>query len=198
MASKRGDAITLRHGPREAVAKWVRAFAIFLANRLVGQMPGHALRRAYYRAVLGWEIAPGATVNTGLQLYGGRGRVFIGRNSTIQIGCLFAGVGMADLRIGDNVAIAYRTVIVLGSHDVRSPGFEPVVAPVTIGDHAFVGVGAIVLSGVTIGEGAVIAAGTVVSKDVPPYAIVGGNPAERIGERRRDLAYDTHTVWLLH
>jgi len=198
MKARRGDPVVLREGPREAVAKWLRAIAIFLANRVVGGMPGHALRRAFYRAVLGWEIAPGATINTGLQLYGGRGRVFIGRNSTIQIGCLFAGVGMADLRIGDNVAIAYRTVIALGSHDVRSPGFEAVVAPVTIGDYVFLGSNVVVLPGVTIGEGAVVAAGSVIAKDVPPYAIVAGNPAQVVGERPRHLAYDTRTVWLLH
>jgi len=197
MAS-RGDPIELREGPREAVAKWVRAFAILLANRVVGLMPGHALRRAFYRTVLGWEIGPGATINTGLQLYGGRGRVWIGRNSTVQIGCLFAGVGMADLRIGDNVAIAYRTTIILGSHDVKSPRFEGIVAPITIEDYVFIGANVTVLSGLTIGEGAIVAAGTVVSKDVPPYAIVGGNPMKVIGERPRDLDYDTRTVWLLH
>lgn len=196
--SSRGDPIVVRRGPREAIARWARALAIFLANRVVGPMPGHALRRIFYRTVLGWEIGPGATINTGLQLYGGRGRVFIGRNSTVQIGCLFAGVGMADLRIGDNVAIAYRTTLILGSHDVQSPGFEAVVAPITIGDYVFIGANVTVLSGLTIGEGAIVAAGTVVSKDVPPYTIVGGNPMKMIGERTRALTYDTRSVWLLH
>jgi acetyltransferase-like isoleucine patch superfamily enzyme len=42
----------------------------------------------------------------------------IGRNSTIQIDCLIAGIGMAELRIGNNVGIAYRANILLGSHDL--------------------------------------------------------------------------------
>jgi maltose O-acetyltransferase len=51
---------------------------------------------------------------------------------------------------------------------------------------------------VTLGRGAVVAAGAVVPKSVPPYTIVGGNPAKPIGERRRDLDYSTENYWLLH
>ncbi|WP_156180383.1 CatB-related O-acetyltransferase [Rufibacter radiotolerans] len=49
-----------------------------------------------------------------------------------------------------------------------------------IGNDVWIGHGAMVLPGVTIGDGAIIAAGSVVTKDVPPYAIVGGNPASFI------------------
>lgn len=52
--------------------------------------------------------------------------------------------------------------------------------PIVLGNDVWVGVRAIILSGVTIGDGAVVAAGSVVTKDVPPYAIVGGNPARII------------------
>jgi acetyltransferase-like isoleucine patch superfamily enzyme len=48
---------------------------------------------------------------------------------------------------------------------------------IVIGSDVWLGVGALILSGVTVGHGAVVAAGAVVVKDVPPYAIVGGNPA---------------------
>ena len=50
-------------------------------------------------------------------------------------------------------------------------------APIIIKDNAFIGARSIILKGVTIGEGAVVGAGSVVSKDVPPYSIVAGNPA---------------------
>jgi len=55
-------------------------------------------------------------------------------------------------------------------------------SPVFIGDDAWIGCSAIVLKGVTIGEGAIIGAGSVVSKDVPPFTIVAGNPAKIIRE----------------
>ena len=53
-------------------------------------------------------------------------------------------------------------------------------APIKIGNHVWIGSNATVLSGVTIGEWAVVAAGAVVTKDVPPYTIVGGVPAKII------------------
>jgi acetyltransferase-like isoleucine patch superfamily enzyme len=54
---------------------------------------------------------------------------------------------------------------------------------VTVGDDVWIGYGAIILSGVTIGEGSVIAAGSVVTKDIEPYTVVGGNPARKICDR---------------
>lgn len=50
-------------------------------------------------------------------------------------------------------------------------------APVRIGDHVFVGAGAIITMGVTIGDHSVVAAGAVVTRDVPPYTVVSGVPA---------------------
>jgi len=57
---------------------------------------------------------------------------------------------------------------------------------VTIGNDVWIGINAIILSGVTIGDGAVIGAGSVVTGDVEPYAIVSGNPARLIRKRFSD------------
>lgn len=57
---------------------------------------------------------------------------------------------------------------------------------VTIGHDVWIGARAVVMSGVTIGNGAIVAAGAIVTKDVPPYAIVGGNPAKVIKYRFTD------------
>lgn len=56
-------------------------------------------------------------------------------------------------------------------------------SPIAIGNDVWIGARAIVLDGVTIGDGAIVAAGAVVTKDVPPYAIVGGVPARIIRYR---------------
>jgi len=62
-------------------------------------------------------------------------------------------------------------------------------AKVIVGNDCWIGHGAIILPGVTVGDGAVIAAGAVVSRDVPPYMVVGGVPARPIRERfSRDIA----------
>jgi acetyltransferase-like isoleucine patch superfamily enzyme len=61
-----------------------------------------------------------------------------------------------------------------------------------VGNDVWIGAGCIVLDGVTIGDGAIIAAGAVVTKDVPPYAIVGGVPAQIIRYR-----FDINTITAL-
>lgn len=62
-------------------------------------------------------------------------------------------------------------------------------APVTIGNDCWIGQRAILIGGITIGDGAVVMAGAVVTKDVPPYAMVGGVPAKIIKYR-----YDEETI----
>lgn len=54
---------------------------------------------------------------------------------------------------------------------------------VVIEDDVWVGYGAIILSGVTVGQGSIVAAGSVVTKDVEPFSICGGNPAKKIRDR---------------
>ena len=74
-------------------------------------------------------------------------------------------------------------------HDPQHPDFDCRGGPVTIGDRAWIGARAIILPNTRIGEGAVVSAGAVVTRDVDPYTIVGGNPARPVGERTRDLRY---------
>lgn len=59
--------------------------------------------------------------------------------------------------------------------------------PVVIGDDVWIGSRVTILPGVHIGEGAIIGASSVVTKDVPAYSIVGGNPAKVIKSRKTDL-----------
>jgi galactoside O-acetyltransferase len=66
------------------------------------------------------------------------------------------------------------------------------VRPVIIQDKTWIGFNALILKGVTIGRGAIVGAGAVVTRDVPPYAIVAGNPAKII--RMQDEAETPNTV----
>lgn len=84
-------------------------------------------------------------------------------------------VNPQGIYIGDHVSLsAYALVL---SHDKSSD----VVADVVIGNNVFIGAYALILPGVHIGNGAIIGSGTVVRKNVPPYAIVIGNPGKVIG-----------------
>lgn len=74
-------------------------------------------------------------------------------------------------------------------HSYGAPDWQNAVStqfkPISIGNDVYIGHGAMIMPGVTIGDGAVVAAMAVVTKNVPPYAIVGGNPA-RIIRMRHD------------
>ena len=55
---------------------------------------------------------------------------------------------------------------------------------IVVGDDVWIGADAIICSGVTIGQGAIVAAGAIITKDVEPYAIVGGNPAKVVASEK--------------
>jgi acetyltransferase-like isoleucine patch superfamily enzyme len=192
------ERVHVRTGQSERLRYGLRNLLLFGANRVVGPLPGHALRLSYYRHALGWKIGPRSSIHHGLKVFGGRGRVTLGAQSTIQMDCLIVGAGMDDLTIGDNVAIAYRVNLVMGSHDIFSPSFAGITGPITIEDRVFVGAAATILLGVTLGEGSVVTAGSVVTKSVPPYSVVRGNPAQIVGRRPRDLDYSAEHFWLFH
>jgi putative colanic acid biosynthesis acetyltransferase WcaF len=90
---------------------------------------------------------------------------------------------IADVRIGNHVCISQRAYLCTGSHDHRRPTFDLTAAPIRVDDGAWVCAASLLVAGVTVGANAVAAAGSVVVKDVPPDAIVGGNPARRLGDR---------------
>ena len=99
-----------------------------------------------------------------------------------------------DLRnpicIGNHVIIGAGTEILTTSHYIDSPSFEQKEYGITIEDYVWIGANATILKNVRIGKGAVICAGAVVTKDVEPYAIIGGVPGKKIGERNRNLKYE--------
>lgn len=93
--------------------------------------------------------------------------------------------GGGGVTIGDRVLIASHVAIASEGHDhsVKDMRKSQQAAPVHIGADVWVGSHAVILPGITIGDGAVVGAGAVVTKDVPPMAVVAGVPARRIAER---------------
>ncbi len=106
------------------------------------------------------------------------GKLEIGSNSRIN----GAHIAVKQLvSIGKNVRIApYVLIMDADFHDVQEHGVDGKSAPIIIKDNVWVASRAIILKGVTIGMGAVVASGAVVTKDVPPYSVVGGSPARVI------------------
>lgn len=128
----------------------------------------------------------------------GRGSILSCNRSTISIGG-FVSVGpycflvsRSRLSIGSNVAIG-AGVYMLGGGHARDDVDTPVILQartsqgITVEDGAWIGIGAKILDGVVIGQHSIVGAGAVVSKDVPPWSVVLGNPA-RIVEKRKPVA----------
>lgn len=110
----------------------------------------------------------------------------LGNNVQFGPGCII----QCDTKIGNNVLLAHNVALIgKDDHLFCFPGI-PIwdsgrgdKFKVIIEDDVWIGHSAIILSGVTIGCGSIIAAGAVVTKDVPPCSIVGGNPARLIKKR---------------
>lgn len=101
---------------------------------------------------------------------------YIGENNNLR-----AADGIIE--IGDNSFISQGVTIVTSNHGmsrsmpISEQGWFSKKSKIVISDDVWVGANSVILPDVTIGKGAVIAAGSIVTKDVPEYAIVAGNPA---------------------
>ncbi|MEY2541832.1 MAG: hypothetical protein QOI22_1434 [Verrucomicrobiota bacterium] len=159
---------------------------LFVCNRLVANVPSHTVRLAFYRGVMRFDIGDRSNIFSGAR-FDTRGSFRMGNNSVINERCRLDNRG--GLSIGQNVSISAETCILTADHDPHDPAFIGRNRPVVIADYVFVGTRALILPGITIGRGAVVGAGAVVTKSVPPLAIVAGSPARQIGQRNPDLNY---------
>lgn len=120
-------------------------------------------------------------------------------NVTIGPGCKLAGLikldGLATITFEPNVLVnsaQFHT----GSHDIDSPYLAADPKPIHVGEYVWIVHNVIILHGITIGRAAVVGTGSVVTKDVPEYAVVGGNPARFIRERAHvDFYYVPSGAW---
>lgn len=136
------------------------------------------------------------------------GYFFVGNNSKLsakdtasfRFGCKLFIYDFGEVQIGSNLFVNFCTNILI--RDTLIIGDDVVISsnvlirdndahqingtinhsPITIGNHVWIGSNTIILKGVKIGDGAIIAAGSIVTKNVPPNALVSGNPAKIIKE----------------
>lgn len=90
---------------------------------------------------------------------------------------------VAPIKLGHFVSISRRAFLCTASHDISDVRRPLIYKPITVGNGVWIGAEAIICPGVTIGDGAVVAAGAVVTKDIPAWTVVGGNPARFIKVR---------------
>lgn len=140
------------------------------------------------------KVEGGSHIKGELLVFAYGGEIEIGKNSFIgEFSHVWSG---EKIVIGNNVLISHNVNIIdTNSHEFnhieRAKTFKDIVtnghpitkgsistSPIIIKDYAWINFNSVILKGVTIGEGSIVAAGSVVTKDVPDYAIVGGNPAK--------------------
>lgn len=138
------------------------------------------IRAAILRAI-GFRIGHGAYL-FGMPKFAGGGDIYhhltIGEYVGIGVDCFFDLMG--PISIGDETGIGPEVMLITGSHDIGP--FEKRVGPlksepIVIGKGVWIGARCTILPGVSIGDGSVIITGSLVTKDVPPGVMVGGNPA---------------------
>lgn len=110
----------------------------------------------------------------------GGNEIRVGRNVFVNQNCTFYDLGGLD--IADDVMIGPNVSIITTGHPVEPSQRRAATIgkPIAIKRNVWIAAGATIVGGVTIGENSVVAAGSVVTRDVPPNTLVGGNPARVI------------------
>ncbi len=142
-----------------------------------------------------WFIANWSRKSEILTLFISRPKVWrltgakVGKNVSITLGAYYD-VGNAHLiNIEDNVGISNFSILICHKRDMTKyfKGDQIldtpfILAPIHLKKGSYIGMGAMVMPGVTVGEGAIVGARSLVTKDVPPWTIVAGVPAKIVGE----------------
>lgn len=90
---------------------------------------------------------------------------------------------LGPVTIGQRATVSHRAHLCAGTHDASQPDLPLLKPPIVVGDQAWICADALVGPGVTVGEGAVVGAGAVAMRDVEPWMIVAGNPAQPVKRR---------------
>lgn len=152
---------------------------MWVTNVFISNFPSKHIRQ-WFLSFVGVKMDGPVRFYPGFHIRAPKG-IHIGSNVSIGPGVLLD--GRKGLEIGNSAVIAYDAIIWTLNHDYNDVHFVGKGAPVKIGSYAWVCSRSVILPGITVGEGAVVATGAVVTKDVPPYTIVGGIPAKVIGTR---------------
>lgn len=180
-------AVNRRLGLMRAV-RWAKTQFYFVGLRAINSL--HGLLPFFARPLLyrlcGYRVHHSATVQGGVRFFHA-GNLSIGGNTVVNRGTYLD--NRAGITIGSRVSIAHDVKIYSLGHEIHDDLFATKGRPVVIGDGVVIFAGAMIMPGVRLGDGCVVMAGAVVTSDVPKLQIVGGNPAQALGQRDSCPAY---------
>ncbi len=178
-------ALTPKNQPRPRL--WVR---LFLNPIIHKKGKGARIRKRTRIDVLPWNnfhLGNYSTIEDFTTINNGVGDVIIGNGTRIGLGNTLIG----PIKVGNDIMFAQNIVASGLNHGYEDISMsihdQPVTtAQITIEDEAWIGANAVIVAGVTVGKHSIVAAGSVVTKSVPPYSIVAGNPARIIKQYNPD------------
>ena len=138
--------------------------------------------RDYRSQIIGRKVDESVTLLPPFYVDFGK-NIRIGKRCWIQQGCTFFDRG--GITIGNDVFIAPKVNLITINHDSDPENRSATYGrPIVIEDKVWIGINSTILPGVTVGYGSIVGANSVVTHDVSPYTVVGGNPAKFIKEIR--------------
>jgi acetyltransferase-like isoleucine patch superfamily enzyme len=146
----------------------------WITERLGGK--GNNIQISYPFQIIGAEniyLEDGVNLGVGSTIFSTRAKIFIGKNT-------FSGPNLTMIS-GNHAFVVGKYMLHISKDDLmRSQDISVYDKDINIEQDVWIGANVVILKGVSIGRGSILAAGSVIVKDVPPYAIFGGNPAKII------------------